>query len=432
MTHSVDRGRWPVQRVETLVIGASQAGLAVSYHLTRRKRPHLVLERERIGANWLSKRWDSFTLVTPNWMIRLPGFAYTGDDPDGFMAREDIVQMLEAYAASFAAPIRLGIDVQVVRPSTGGRGYHVETNRGLFEAANVIIATGYFHHQRVPDFAATIDPRILQIHSSAYRNPQALPEGAVLVVGSAQSGCQIAEELHDSGRKVFLSVSSAGRMPRRYRGRDMDAWLVDMGAFEKSFEDPENPVERYRPNPHASGKNGGYSLNLHAFAKRGITLLGRVIQGQGNDISLAADLREKVSGADQAARDLMRAVDDHIEARGQSVPAADRDNSDDGMPLDGPADLPEISRLNLAEQGVSSIVWATGYGCDFSWLDLPVRDARGYPIQDRGISPYPGLYFCGLHWMHSLQSGLFFGVGEDANHVVDHLVKRVPAAAPAA
>jgi putative flavoprotein involved in K+ transport len=421
------RDEQPVRHIDTLVIGASQAGLSASYHLTRQGRPHLVLEKDRIGSSWLDKRWDSFTLVTPNWTLQLPGFPYRGDDPHGFLPRDEIVTYLEDYAASFGAPVEFGVAAEKLSRKADGSGYRVETNTGPIEATNVVVTVGFFHRPLIPDFAGSIPRAVGQIHSSQYRNPEALSPGAVLVVGSAQSGCQIAEELHEAGREVYLSLGGAGRFPKRYRGRHMDGWLNEMGRFDRTFEDPADPVERYQPNPHCSGKNGGHSINLHRFAENGITLLGRATGTEGAEgslLSFAPDVNERVAAADEFSRNLMGLVDGYIAAQGIGAPEANADNTDDGGPLgipwDGPA-LLEIPELDLVERGITTIVWATGYACDFDWIDLAVRDARGYPVQDHGVSDYPGLYFCGLHWMYSLKSGLFFGVGEAAHHVVDHL-----------
>ena len=421
----------PVEAIDTVVIGGSQAGLAASYYLTWAEHPHLVLEEDRIGSSWVNKRWDSFTLVTPNWMNQLPGFHYRGPDPHGFLSRDQIVSYLERYAASFGAPVELGTRVKRLCRRPDAPGYCLETSRGDLVAKNVIVATGFFHRPKVPPFAGRISPRVDQLPSSAYKHPEALRPGAVLVVGSAQSGCQIAEELHEAGREVYLCVGRAPREPRRYRGKDINDWFHRMGGFDRTFQDPANPVERYRANPHCSGKNGGHAINLRDFAARGIRLLGRVIDAEEFDLVLAPDLEENLTAADQASLDLRTAVDRYIAEAGLWAPQPDDSNTDDGRGEAMP-ELSAITALNLRQTAISTIIWATGFACDFDWIELPVLDERGYPDQVQGVTRHPGLYFCGLHWMHCLKSGLFFGVGEAAQHVTGHLLGRARADASAA
>lgn len=406
---------------ETLVVGGGQAGLSVSYHLTQARHPHIMLEADKIGASWLKKRWDSFCLVTPNWMLRLPGFPYEGSDPNGFIVRQEIVRYLRDYAASFGPPLIEGVRVSNLARVAGG--YQAETANGTIAARNVVVCVGYFHNGRLPEAALQIDPSILQVHSRDYRNPTALPPGGVLVVGSGQSGAQIAEELHAAGRNVWLSVSSAVREPRTYRGKDNNYWYDLIGGFDKSFSDPSSPKERYTPNPHCSGKNGGHALNLEKFAAEGITLVGRVKAAEGTMVEFSADMAANVRQADKASKDFMKAIDRLIAERHIPAPEAGPDNTDDGAPMSPPV-LTESESLDLAAAGISSIVWATGWQSDYGWIDFPILDQRGYPKQVRGVSDHPGLYFCGLHWMHSLKSGLFFGVGDDAGHVTRHLLAR--------
>lgn len=415
-----------VDAIDSVVIGGSQSGLAVSYYLTRANHAHIVLERDGIGSSWLSKCWDSFTLVTPNWMNRLPGFPCQGSNPDGFLTRAEIVGYLEAYAASFDAPIVHGANA--TRLSRKNDGYHVQTTVGDIHARNVVICCGYFHEPKLPACAGDIDDSIVQVHSCQYRNPDQLPPGGVLVVGSGQSGAQIAEELHGGGRQTFLAVSSAPREPRTYRGKDTNYWFDLMGGFDRPPEDPSDPKGRYRPNPHCSGKDGGHALNLEKFAEDGILLVGRVKGAQGTRIEFAPDMIENVRRAAVASIEYMRAIDRLIEARGIQAPDPSPENTDDGTPPRAP-ELVNIPFLDLKAEGITSIVWATGFRCNFDWVDLPVLDPRGYPLQDRGITPFTGLYFCGLHWMYSLKSGLFFGVGEAAQHVTSHLLSGDRAAA---
>jgi putative flavoprotein involved in K+ transport len=409
------------RETETLVIGGSQAGLSVSYWLKQAGHPHVVLEADRIGSSWQRKRWDSFCLVTPNWMLQLPGFPYRGNDPDGFIVRSEIIQYLRDYAASFDPPLFEG--VKVTKLEKAADGYRAETAQGTISARNVVISIGYFHNAKLPDAASKLDPSIFQVHSRDYRNPQALPAGGVLVVGSGQSGAQIAEEIHDAGRSVWLSVSSAVREFRTYRGKDNNYWYDAMGGFERTFEDPSNPKERYTPNPHCSGKEGGRALNLEKFAADGITLVGRVKGANGSIVEFEPNMIANVRRADGASKEFMRAIDKFIEDRSIAAPNTAPDNTDDGTPDQSP-ELVEATSLDLSDAGISSIIWATGWQCDYGWIDFPVLDPRGYPKQVRGVSDHPGCYFCGLHWMHTLKSGLFFGVGKDAEHVTSQLLAR--------
>jgi putative flavoprotein involved in K+ transport len=395
--------------------------MRVSYYLTQANHSHIVLERDLIGSSWISKRWDSFTLVTPNWMNRLPGFPHGGSNPDGFLAREEIVKYLEGYAASFNAPIAQGINV--ARLSKTDDGYRVQTTAGDIHARNVVVCIGYFHEPKLPACASYVDSSIAQVHSCHYRNPDQLPSGGVLVVGSGQSGAQIAEELHEEGRRTVLAVSSAPREPRTYRGKDTNYWFNLMGGFDRPPANPSDPKERYSPNPHCSGKDGGHALNLEKFAEEGIRLVGRVNRAQGTRIEFAPDMIENVRRAAEASIKYMRAIDRLIEERGIDAPEPSLENTDDGTPQRKP-ELVEIPFLDLKAEGIASIVWATGFRCNFDWIDLSVVDPRGYPLQYRGITPVTGLYFCGLHWMHCLKSRLFFGVGEAAQHVTNHLLSR--------
>jgi putative flavoprotein involved in K+ transport len=264
--------------VEVVVVGAGQAGLAISYYLTQQGRTHVVLEREtQVGSAWRHGRWDSFTLVIPNWAVRLPGFPYRGDDPDGFMERSEIVNHLERYASSFGAPARFGVTVTAVDPAPGGSGYLVSTSSGgTYAAANVVVATGSFQFPKPTKLAEAFPPSISQMHSSSYRNPDGLPPGAVLVVGSADTGCQIADELCEQGRQVYMCVGHSSRRPRRYRGRDVAFWVVTLGGFDQTADQLPDPGARFAANAHLTGKSGGYTLNLHQFARNGVVLLGHL------------------------------------------------------------------------------------------------------------------------------------------------------------
>jgi len=414
------------QRVETAVIGGGQAGLAISYYLTRGGRSHVVLEKAVRPANaWRNQRWDSFTLVTPNFQVRMPGAEYTGPDPYGFMSRAEVIEYLETYVARFQLPVRCGVEVREVERLAGA--YRLVTSAGTLRAENVVVATGLYQSPKIPPYSAALPGGIRQLHSMDYRNPASLPAGAILVVGTGQSGAQIAEELYQAGREVFLSVGSAGRVPRRYRGRDINDWLTRMGLFDVKVQELTSPADKFAAHPQISGKNGGESLNLHQFARDGVRLLGHVRGVSGGELLIAPDLHETLTKVDQFEIDTLRRVDEYIVSAGWSAPQETLTRLRDGY------EQPQITALNLHAHGIRSVLWATGYVFDFSLVQLPVVDADGYPIQTRGVTRFEGLYFLGLPWLSSRRSGLLFGVGEDAVFLAEHIAARAqwsPNAAP--
>ncbi len=411
------------ERLPVLVVGAGQAGLALSQCLTERGIEHLVLEQaDRIAPVWSQQRWDSFTLVSPNWSIQLPGMPYQGPDPDGFIGRDEIVQYLERYAASFNPPVRLGTRVTAIDPHDSGSGYLVTTDRGAYRADNVVLASGLFQQPRVPNWSADLSPDVLQLHTSQYRRPDALPEGAVLVVGSAQSGCQIAQDLMLAGRKVYLSVGRSNRAPRRYRGRDLFSWLVQSGFFDRTVAALPAPGARFISSPLISGREGGRSLSLHQFARDGVTLLGHVVGGAGDTLHLAPDLHQSLTQAEMFATNVRKVVDGFVERSGMDAPLSDEDQQPESG--DGFAAEP-LERLNLREEHVSTIIWGSGYRFDFSLVHLPVLDAGGFPSQDDGATAFAGLYFHGMPWLPKMKSGLLFGAAEDAERLASRLHDRV-------
>jgi putative flavoprotein involved in K+ transport len=405
------------ERFDTIVIGAGQAGLAMSYCLTQLGREHLVLERERVGEAWRSQKWDSFTLVTPNWAVNLPGFAYQGDEPDSYLTREEVVRYLEDYVAFFNPPLRLGVTVTAVQAAEDG--FTVESDSGRFAATNVVVATGAFQKPKIPAFSAQISSHIRQLHSSAYRNPAELPAGAILVVGSGQSGCQIAEELYQEGRKVYISTGGAGRMLRRYRGKDIFWWINEIGMMDRTVDKLPSPDKRFDANPQLTGKGGGRWLNLHQFAIDGVTLLGRLKDGSGTRLFFAEDLMENLAKSEKPIGEIKKAVDGYIGKNGLEIA------EDEPLPeLRAGYESPIVTELDLEEAGITSIVWACGYSFDFSWVKFPIFDTFGYPVQQRGVTAQPGLYFVGLQWLHKPKSSLLLGVGEDAEHIASHIAQR--------
>jgi putative flavoprotein involved in K+ transport len=401
--------------VDTVIIGGGQAGLAASYHLTQEGREHIVLEKDRVGEAWRSQKWDSFTLVTPNWLLRLPGFAYTGDDPDGYLTREEVVRYIDEYVRFFNPPLRLGVEAMSVETRANGGGFSVQTSVGQWKAANVVVATGTFQTPKIPVYSRHLAPHVAQLHASRYRNPQELPPGAVLVVGSGQSGCQITEELYQSGRKVYLATGTAFRAPRRYRGKDFIWWMRQTGFLDRTVDQLESPAQRFAPNPQVTGKNGGHTLNLHQFALDGVTLLGRMKGARGTKVLLADDLMQNLTKSDMGAARLIKRIDEYIAKAGLDAP------EEEVPELRAGYESEVLTTLDLATAGVTSVIWAIGYVFDYRWVKLPIFDEFGYPVQERGVTAHPGLYFLGLQWLHTVKSGLFGGIGDDAAHVVAHI-----------
>lgn len=400
------------QRIETVVIGGGQGGLAASYHLKQKGREHLVLEADARAANaWRNDRWDSFTLVTPNWTARMPGAEYRGTEPGGFMSRKEIIGYFEEYIRRFDLPVRYGVRVSSVEPAPGGRGYTVRAGDTVFEAAHVVVATGLFQRPRRPAYAANLSVDRVQLDAGQYRNPATLPPGAVLVVGSGQSGCQIAEELYQSGRRVYLSVSGAGRVPRRYRGKDIIEWLHLNRFLDRTPEQLPSPKARFAPNPQVTGRGGGHTLNLHRFARDGVVLLGRVRGAQADAVQIAPDLRASLAQVDRFEAEVVKMIDSFIAQNGIEAPPEELPRLQDGYNAE------VLSEVNLQIAGIRTIVWACGYDFDFRLVRLPVFDSFGFPLQRQGISDYPGLYFVGLPWLPGQKSGLLLGVGENAGHV---------------
>ncbi len=404
---------------ETIIIGGGQAGLAVGYHLMQRGREAMILEQAAQAANaWRNDRWDSFALLTPNWSFRLPGAEYRGDAPDGFMPRAEIVACFEQYIQRYHLPVHFGVRVTSVEQIPGGQGYRVETGKSSLQAKNVVVATGLYQRPRLPSSSSSISARITQLHSGQYRNPQSLPPGAVLIVGSAQSGCQIAEELYQVGRKVYLCTGSAGRAPRRYRGKDAYEWLNLCGFLDRTPDKLPSPRAKFAGNPHLSGRDGGHTINLHQFVRDGVVLLGRLNGASERKIWLAPDLKDNLAKADKFEADIVKLIDGYILQAGLDLPPENLPQLRDGY------DAEAVAELDLQAEGVAAIIWALGYEFDFSLVKLPIFDSDGYPIQKRGATEYPGIFFMGLPWLSKQKSGLLIGVGEDADYIASAITAR--------
>ncbi len=399
-----------------IIIGGGQAGLSVSYCLKQQGIAHHLFEKNRIGHDWRSRRWDSFCLVTPNWQCKLPGFPYSGGDPHGFIPKDEIVKYLEDYAASFDPPVSEGVGVEQLRKNDEGV-FEISTRAGNYTADQVVIATGGYHIPSLPRMAERLPADIVQLHSSAYRNPDSLPEGAVLVVGTGQSGCQIAEDLHWAGRQVHLSVGSAPRSPRKYRGKDAIDWLDEMGYYAIPIHaHPKKERVKAQANHYLTGRNGGHEIDLRKFALEGMKLHGRLADIQGATFAFRDDLKANLDNADAVSQSIKNMIDQYIAREKIEAPVEPQ-----YQPPWTPAD--DSPPLDLLEAGIRSVVWATGYRADFGWVEVPVFDGRGEPSHQRGVTPVAGLYFIGLPWLHTWGSGRFAQVGEDAVYLAEQLMK---------
>ena len=399
---------------DVVVIGGGQAGLAASWQLTQRGITHVVLEQHEIAYSWKRERWDSFCLVTPNWQCTLPGHPYAGCDPNGFMPRDAIVDYVERYAASFAAPVRTGVRVSSLQPTDAG--YELRTSAGPIAARQVVIATGGYHDPIIPPSAAALPRDIVQIHSSQYRNPETMPEGATLVVGTGQSGCQIAEDLHLAGRKVHLCVGEAPRVARRYRGRDVVEWLHLMGYYDMPVEDhPLREGVRDKTNHYVTGRDGGRDIDLRARALEGMRLYGRMRDIRDGRISFGDDLARNLDAADAVDAGIKRSIDAWIAKSGIEAPTE--------PPYRPPWAPPPEPPAALACSLIASVVWCIGFRMNFAWVKADVFDARGAPRHQRGVTAQSGLYFLGLPWLHSWGSGRFSGIARDSEHVVDAIAR---------
>jgi putative flavoprotein involved in K+ transport len=399
------------ERIETLIVGGGQAGLALSHHLRVRGREHLILERARVAERWRSERWDSLTFQFPRWSIALPGFAHQGGDPEGFAPRDEVVRFLDAYRARIGAPVREGVAVRAVSRADAGARFHVETEAGAYAADHVVAATGPYQAPAVPAAAATLPPGVMQVHASRYRNPQSLPPGGVLVVGSGASGCQIVEDLLDAGRAVYLSVGRHRRVPRRYRGRDVFWWIDRMGALDQTLD--ERPDARSTPNPLVTGARGGHDIDLRAYAATGVILLGHLQGVREGRCYFAADAAREILRGDEGLAAFATGADEWAARAGLGAPTEDER-------VDRPLPVPRLdvpASLDLGEAGITAVVWATGYRPDFGWVRLPVLDSAGDAVHRRGVSACPGFYFLGLPWLSKLKSSVLCGVGEDAERL---------------
>lgn len=409
------------EKIDTVIIGAGHAGLTMSYCLSQRGLDHVIVERGRVGERWISERWDSFHFQFPNSTIELPGHKYQTDDPDGFVPGREIVRFIQEYADFIKAPVRCGANVTALENSANALPYLLRTSAGSIEARNVVIATGSREKGLIPRLSSAVSKDIYQIHSSAYRNAGELPAGAVLVVGSGASGFQIAEDLHQCGRQVYLCVGRHRPLARRYRGRDYALWAMEMGMFERRRAESSATSA---PGPLLTGVNGGYDADVRGLASKGIVLLGRLKAVTGASLALAPDLEENLANGEEWLANYKKSVDDYIAQSKLDIPE-ESPPANLSPSQKGSAATP-ILELDLGAAGITSIIWATGFGNEYDWLKLPVLDERREPLHERGVTKVPGIYFLGLRWLYKQKSGFlsFGGPAEDADYLAAQIAAR--------
>jgi putative flavoprotein involved in K+ transport len=409
---------------DVVVIGAGQAGLSISRHLTERSFDHVVLERDTIAHEWRDTRWDNFTLVTPNWQCALPGYRYDGPEPHGFMPRDEVYSWVRGYADTFDPPVREHVEVTKVAVAAEG-GFDVETGSGALHAGQVVVAVGGYHVPVIPRFAEKLPTTVAQLHSAQYRNASQLPDGAVLVVGTGQSGAQIAEDLHLSGKRVHLAVGGAPRVARFYRGRDCVAWLQDIGHYDTPIEDqPGGLGKRENTNHYVTGRDGGRDIDLRQFATEGMRLYGRMTDFHHSTAYFEPSLENSLDAADAVAESIKDIIDSYIARAGIHAPTEPR-----YLPVWRPER--EVTEVDLAAHDISAVVWSVGFRTDYRWLRVGVFDGEGHPCHNRGVTATPGLYFLGLPWLHTWGSGRFAAIARDAEYLADHIAVTARATAAA-
>ncbi|MCG6926982.1 MAG: NAD(P)/FAD-dependent oxidoreductase [Acidobacteria bacterium] len=409
-----------MRRSETVVIGGGQAGLAMSRCLTERAVDHVVLERGRVAERWRSERWDSLRLLTPRWQSRLPGQRYQGPEPNGYMTMPEVIDYLDGYARSIGAPVETGTTVVAVEPASSG--YRVRTDRGDWEADNVVLATGYCDVPHVPEMAGGLPADVVQVVPSRYRNPAQLPEGGVLVVGASSTGIQLADEIHTSGRPVTLAVGRHTRMPRSYRGKDILWWLDTMGVLDQAAADVYDiEVSRRQPSLQLVGRPDHSTLDLPLLQDRGVRLAGRAVEVDGARVAFADDLIVQTVAADTRLARLIQRIDEHVARAGL---AGEVGAAEPFVPFHWPAQGP--STIDLRQEGIRTVLWATGFRRTYPWLKVPVLDDRGEIRHQGGITPAPGLYVMGHYFLRRRKSSFIDGVGDDARDLAEHIARRRP------
>ena len=410
-----------MKRTDVVIVGGGQAGLAMSRSLVDLGIEHVVLERGRVAERWRSERWDSLRLLTPNWQSRLPGYRYIGPDPDGFMTMPEVIGFFDGYAESFAAPVET--DTGVVHISGDEESYTVVTTRGVWEAPNVVIATGYSDQPWVPPFGSRLTGRVRQVTPSSYRNPGRIDPGGVLIVGASASGVQLAEELQRSGRQVTLAVGRHTRLPRQYRGRDIFWWMDRMGIFDEGIGDVfDAEVSRHQPSLQLVGRPDHRTLGLRELAEQGVRLVGRVVSADGPTVHVDDSLVATAAAADMKLASLRGRIDEFIETHAGDGATDEADSFEPSWPLAIDA---RASSLNLDAEGITTVLWATGFRRAYPWLHVPVLDAQGEIAHAGGVTASEGLYALGLHFQRRRKSAFIDGVGDDAKELAGLIAQRL-------
>ncbi len=402
-----------IENVDVAVVGAGQGGLATSWYLTQGGADHVVFDRGRVAETWRSRRWDSFCLVTPNWAVKLPGAAYAGPEPDGFMSLAQLVAFFESWAGSFHPPVRENTHVSRLEADSDGR-FLLSLGDRQVRARSVVVASGSYHKAHRPAGAETLPATLHQILAEEYASPAKLPPGNVLIVGSGQTGCQLAEELHEAGRKVFVACGRCPWMPRRIGGHDLVWWLVESGFTERTPDQLPSPAARLVGNPQATGHGGGHDLHFRSLQGMGVELLGRFLGAQDSTLHFADDLAASVDFGDARWADIRGYIDACCARTGMPRPVYD---------LPPPMRIKTRSELDLTREGIETVIWTSGYRPEYGWVEFPVFDDMGFPIQTDGATSVPGLYFVGVHWMRKNKSAILAGVGEDAEIVARQIME---------
>jgi len=403
-----------------VVIGGGQAGLSASHYLKRHGIDHVVFEKKTVAHKWKNERWDAFCLVTPNWQCQLPDHPYDGTDPHGFMVKDEILAYVDRFVKKVEAPVFE--QTSVTSLENHGGLFRLETSAGAVTADAVVIATSLYADPAIPRAAERLPEDIMQLHTAAYRNADQLPEGGVIVVGSGQSGCQIAEDLYLAGRKVHLVTGNAPRCARFYRGRDVVDWLSDIGQYDITVEHDGMTKKKHDTNHYLTGRDGGRDIDLRKFALEGMMLYGRMSGVAAGRMLFEPNLKANLDGADRVYNGINALIDRHIAEKGIEAPAGSP-----YVPVWEPG--AEIVELDLKAEGITSVIWATGFSPDWSFVGLPIFDGNAYPVHRRGVTVVDGVYVLGLPWLWTWGSGRFLGVGKDAEHVVGHLAARLSAQA---